>query len=149
MSVQEYWGSITVTGNELAKMNKAQIEMLERITGGNDSELRSSLNALSLTVGIIGMFLTGGAATVAGLVSATSGVAGSYPSYNNSLAKVMQNGCNSMGKLVSTLLDLPKYDMFEITFPFIYFPDKNIRYVQGEGTIKRAHVKGESGWVSI
>jgi hypothetical protein len=37
---------------------------------------------------------------------------------------------------------LSKYDIFEITFPFIYFPDKNIRYVQGEGTIKRAHVIG-------
>lgn len=144
---KEYIGPIQVTVTELAKMNQAQLKMLEAVNAGSTSNLQSALNALSLTVGVIGLFLPGGLATVAGLVSATSGVIGSYEVNKTTLASMMQNGCNSMGSIVGEIIDLTKYDIFEIEFPFIEFTNPYVRYVSGIGQVVRAHVKG-GGWVS-
>ena len=149
MSVKEYWGTVHVTADQLGKMNQAQVNMLKKINGKDKSNanLKTGLNAISLTSGIIGLFLTGGAATVAGLISSTNGVIASYPSYNKLLATVLQDGCNEMIDLREKLVDIPKYDVFEIEFPFIHFTDKKIRYVQGKGRVLRAHIKG-GRWIS-
>ena len=149
MATTEYIAAIQVTAAELAQMNKAQLIMLESIENRSTSGLESKLNGISLTAGVIGLFAPGIYATISGLVSATAGVISTYPSYNSLLVTVMQNGCNSMGKIVSDLLAFSKYDLFELEFPFIDFKDKGIRYVQGDGRIVRAHVKGGTGWVSM
>lgn len=150
ITVTEYFATFQVTSSEFAKMNSSQLKMLDRMNGGSTANLQSALNALSLTAGVIGLFLTAGAATVAGLVSATSGVAGSLSSYDKAVANLMQAGCNSMGILVGDLQDLTKYDIFEISGPFIDFKNdfKYIRYVQGSVKVVSAHVKG-GGWVSM
>jgi|GEM_PF-2540484 hypothetical protein len=148
-SVQEYYETVTVSYGELTKMNNAQIKMRDRINGGSESTLRNALNGLSLTTSVIGLFMSGGAATVVGLVSATTGVAASLPSYKSAVVSCMNKGLSPMGDLLEHLYPLDKkYDLFEIEFLWLDFRTQGIRYFQGGGKVKRAHVRG-GGWVSM
>ncbi|WP_346929694.1 hypothetical protein [Clostridium sp.] len=145
-SVQEYFATATVSYGELTKMNNAQIKMKDRINGGSESTLRNALNALSLTSGICGLFIP---STVLGLISATSGVAASLPSYKSAIVSCMDKGLSPMGDLLEGLYPLDKkYDLFEIEFLWLDFRTQGIRYFQGGGKVKRAHVRG-GGWVSM
>lgn len=146
MAVKEYLSTITVTRAEIAEMNLVQQQMLKAVREKQKLKVvQDGFNALSLTAGAIGIFLTGGAATAVGLGSAVCGVIGSYTGYNKILESVLAAGGESLAMFMGVALQNPIYDMFEITFPFLEFTDKNVRFIQGAGTIKRVHCR--NGWI--
>ena len=150
MAVKEYWDTVYVTVNKVMNMNSAQAALIKKIQNRdrNVSRIQSGLNDASVTAGVVSLFLTGGAATIVGLASATAGVIGSYSTYNKHLVKVMNDGCHYLIKLTKQLNDISKkYDQFAVELPFIHFTDKKVRYVQGAGRVVRAHIRG-GRWIS-
>lgn len=148
MSSREYATTLTLTLDQLRKMRNAEQ------TVWDNGFVPSSPNY----EGIIGGL--GGVATVLGLAFAAStpaGVAAGVISVLTSLAQtggkealrdMYQTGFVGLNHPISFLENNSNYDMVEITLPFIEFNQSGniIRFVSGNGVVKRVHAVG-SGWI--
>lgn len=142
----EYMGSVIVNLKQMEDMETAQRCMYDYgIKDKNTNLLANVLGPVSSVLGLV--FLS---STPMSVASAVVGLAATLSSgQENALKDVVYNGYWQMGynkdeiKLLNN-----QFDLFEIEFPFLEYPDKNIRFVQGKGRILRAHVRGGNGWVS-
>jgi hypothetical protein len=145
----DYLSTISVTSKQLTSMAAAQSRMYDRLSlRTTNSQLQDQLGAISLITGVITLFA---ASTIVGVVSAVSGISSMITSQERTtLNSVLNNGIRGLAKLADSTLTLTKYDLFEIQFPFLDYKTSGniIRFVQGDGVIQRAHVKG-GGWVVI
>lgn len=146
MKSREYSEDLTVTLSQLKKIQKAQRAMYKNgLVKLEGTTLESVLGSVATILGLA--FVT---STPAGIVAGiTSLVASLGVSAKDALKDMVYTGYFSMEDLTDFFEENPEYDMIKVEFPFIeyYVGGKTIRFVSGEGLVKKAH--NEDGWIPV
>ncbi|WP_432775130.1 hypothetical protein AAFJ72_18120 [Brevibacillus gelatini] len=147
MKSREYSKNLTVTLAELKKIKKAQRAMYKNgLVKLEGNTLESILGTVSTILGLV--FVT---STPTGIVAAiTSLVASLGVSAKDALKDMVYTGYFSMDELIEFLEENPKYSKIQVEFPFIeyYVDGRTIRFVSGEGLVKKVY-KENQGWFPV
>lgn len=140
---KEYTATYIFTKDTIEKAERAQRVIWDSgIVDPDEDKLAQSLGAVGTILGLyMASTAAGLAATVIGLVTAMS--------YNekDAIEDMVEKGYWGMGYIEDFLDDHPEYDRVEVTLPFIEYETAGVRFVTGEGLVKRVHAG--SGWILL
>lgn len=147
---REYTQTLTLTPDQIKKMERAQRETYNQgLINQNSGALSSALGPVSTILGLI--FIT---STTFGVAAATVGLITSMSQNSKQALKNMVNdGNNYLRRIMDICDDNPKYQAVEVELPFAEYStldtrtDYIIRYVIGQGSVKRVKVNG--GWILL
>lgn len=147
---KEYIRTLTLTPAQIKQAERAQRETYNLgLINPNSGALQTALGRVS---GVLGLVFI--AYTAFGVATGTIGLIGSLSVDSKQALKNMVNdGNNYLRRLIDICDDNPKYQLLEVELPFVEYStydtrtDYTIRYIIGQGAVKRVKVNG--GWILL
>lgn len=146
----EYYAKIRVSKENLDKIRRAQLEMVNKGFRLQDTQsLIASLNAIGISATTLGLAFV--MSTPAGIAAGITGIISFLGSGIPTLENLLQLGTLQLMNMVDFMTDNPQYDMVEFNIPWLSYVSVNneaLRFCQATSmagwSVTAAHTS--NGW---